>query len=116
MTEQQLECTAVFYLLAGLGGDFIVKYFLEIPPGFTKFYCIEFHMGTVAMKRLCANNPEDVPVTKELLKNIKNGKRLQGCTKLFPDSDPYNIEAQSIAKIFPDIPPQELPYYPRRAA
>ena len=33
-------------------------------------------MGSIAMKRLCADDPEDVPVTKELLWDIKNGKRL----------------------------------------
>ena len=33
-------------------------------------------MGSVAIKRLCKEDPEEVPVTKDLLRDTENEKRL----------------------------------------
>ena len=77
---QPLTCLILF--ITWQSGDFqqwenfLYKNFLEMPTGFTKLYCFEFHMGSVAIKRLHVQDPDDVPVTKDLLRDTENEKRL----------------------------------------
>ena len=113
--------------------SFLDKFFRDLPPGFSKYYCFEIVDGSISMKRLCSESESDNDGKhKDLLRDPLNGRKaiLQELFGLPPDASRKDIinakillpnaprkeltdaKLESISKKFSCIPKEYLSYYP----